>query len=571
MSEYILAVRAGHNASAAIGDSRRLRFAIQEERLTGEKNYWGYPSKSIEACLSAVGATPADLALVASGGIRVSTRYHDRSEVLRSLERHQNVAGRVRQRVLMPLVVALLPSYGHGEFSRLLAESGLGEVPLERVDHHTAHAATAYYGLRRDPKEPYLVLTCDGSGDTLCATVRVMGDGKDEVVAETSMTHSLGALWAWVTYSQGFVPFEHEYKLMGMAPYVGEGPTAKHAELFHRYLGLDGSGPEEGGLRFARKIPERISNISDRLFRDFRAKRFDYLAAGLQRFTEELLCQWVRNAVRKTGVRRVLAAGGVFMNVKANQRIAELDEVEQFEAFPSCGDETLPLGAYYLSAAKKFGDAEVEALQHFYLGDDLEEEATLASIRDSGLHYEKPDDMASAVAELLIAGKPVARCAGRMEFGARALGNRSILADPIHKDVVGVINHMVKKRDFWMPFAPMVLAENHADYMVNPKGLESPYMMMTFDTRENSQELAAAVHDVDRTCRAQILRREQNPEMAAILDAFRLRTGRGVLLNTSFNLHGFPIVRTGQEAIEVLQGSGLEYLQLGEYLVSKRG
>ncbi len=565
MSDYILALRAGHNASAAIGNRQQLRFAIQEERLTGEKNFWGFPSRSITACLEAVGASPADLALVVSGGIRVSTRYHAREDVLKSAERHSTTLGRIRQRVLMPLAIAMLPTYGHKGFDRLLRQSGLGEVPLERVDHHTAHAATAYYGLRRDADESYLVLTCDGSGDTLCATVRVMGGGEDRVVAETSMAHSLGALWAWVTYSQGFVPFEHEYKLMGMAPYVGEGPTAQHAELFRAYLGLDPSG-----LSFERKISERISNISDRLHRDFRAKRFDYLAAGLQRFTEALLCQWVDNAVRRTGIGRVLAAGGVFMNVKANQRIAELEAVESFEAFPSCGDETLPLGAYYLKAAERFGHQQVESLRHFYLGGDLDPEEIRRSITASGLHCEQPDDMAAAVAELLIAGHPVARCAGRMEFGARALGNRSILADPIHTDVVKVINHMVKKRDFWMPFAPMVTEERHQEYVVNDKQLPSPYMMMTFDTRENSADLAAAVHDVDRTCRAQVLRRDQNPELSAILDAFAERTGRGVLLNTSFNLHGFPIVRTGEEAIDVLQGSGLEYLQLGEFLVSKQ-
>jgi carbamoyltransferase len=269
-------------------------------------------------------------------------------------------------------------------------------------------------------------------------------------------------------------------------------------------------------------------------------------------------------------VRRVLAAGGVFMNVKANKRISELPEVDSFEAFPSCGDETLSIGAYYLEAARHFGDATVNPLEHFYLADAPQEHDVLAALKNSGYYYERPADIADAVAQLLSDGHPVARCAGAMEFGARALGNRSILADPKSQDVVRVINRMVKKRDFWMPFAPMVKEERQHDYIKNPKNLRSPFMMMTFDTRENFRELIAAVHNADLTCRAQILAREHNPAMHDIVTAFERRTGGGVILNTSFNLHGFPIVRTAEEALGVLRDSGLEYLQVGDYLVHKR-
>jgi carbamoyltransferase len=173
------------------------------------------------------------------------------------------------------------------------------------------------------------------------------------------------------------------------------------------------------------------------------------------------------------------------------------------------------------------------------------------------------------VAELLVAGHPVARCCGPMEFGARALGNRSILADPKNQDVVRVINQMVKKRDFWMPFAPLVMASRQDEYVHNPKNLPSPYMMMTFDSKSNFRELIAAVHNADLTCRAQILEPEQNLQMHRIVEAFAQKTGRGVILNTSFNLHGYPIVRTAEDALHVFRNSGLQYLQVGSYLVSK--
>ena len=564
LKRFILGVHAGHNASACIGDARQLLYAVQEERLCGEKNYWGFPRRAIEACLRQVGATPGDVLSAGVGGRQVLIRYHSRDDVMQSYRRSDTFQGRLLQRWALPLLIKYRPTYGQAEFRLAMSNAGLETVPQTFHDHHLAHAATAYYGLRAAPDQQYLVLTCDGYGDGLCASIRVMGNGKCEDVARVNWADSLGAIYSWITFNMGFVPLEHEYKLMGMAPYGSTQGAEKIAQVFRSLLQLDASG-----LRFKRGTWQAMNAIGPRLMRALRGERFDYICAGLQLFTEELLARWTANAVKATGVRHVLAAGGVFMNVKANKRIAELPEVESFQAFPSCGDETLSLGAYYLDAAKHFGDAEVPALQHFYLGDAPGDDSCLAAIKAAGLPYEKPADMARTVADLLVSGQPVARCCGPMEFGARALGNRSILADPRNQDVVRVINQMVKKRDFWMPFAPMVKESRQHDYVQNPKHLPSPYMMMTFDTKDNFRDFIAAVHNADLTCRAQILRREQNPAMHDILDAFEAKTGCGIILNTSFNLHGFPIVRTPEEAIHVLKNSGLNFLQVGDYLVRK--
>lgn len=565
MSSYILTLHAGHNASAAIGDDSGLLHAVQEERLTGEKNYWGFPREAVRACLDQVGAKPSDVGTVAVGAHQVIARYHSREDVLKAYDRQQTLVGKLRQRLAMPLMLTLKPDWGQSGLHERLEAMGLGHAPVQHHDHHLSHAATAYYGLRRDPEAPYLVVTCDGMGDNACATIHVARKGDFSEVARTHWDNSLGAIYSWVTYALGFVPLEHEYKLMGMAPYASQDAAKKTAEIFHSYLGLDDSG-----LAFKRKTLGRTNDLSDRLFADLKGKRFDWVCAGLQQFTEDILVQWIQNAVRHTGVTDVLAAGGVFMNVKANQFIAAIPEVTSFEAFPSCGDETLPLGALWLELAKQRGHESVPPLRHFYLGDDLDPEETRAAVEGSEFEWARPDDMPAAVVEILTSGQPVARCAGRMEFGARALGNRSILADPRNQDVVRIINQMVKKRDFWMPFAPMMMEEHHQEYVKNPKGLRSPYMMMTFDTRENFRELIAAVHNADLTCRAQLLNAEQNPEMHAILSRFRAETGSAVILNTSFNLHGFPIVRTASEALDVMRRSGLRHLQVGDYLVSKR-
>ncbi len=562
--KYILGVHAGHNASACIGQGGRLLYAVQEERVMREKNYWGYPRHAIQACLEHVGASPSDIEEVVLGCRQVLIRYHSRDDLMESYKRFETVTGRMRQRLAVPLLVATRMDVGHNELKKQLDKDGLGNRQLTFFDHHTSHAATAYYGLRERPDKPYLVLTCDGAGDRNCATVRVWENGKQTVLAETPWQHSLGAIYSWVTYALGFIPLEHEYKLMGMAPYVSESATEETCKIFESFLGLDGSG-----LKLKRGSLLPTDNFVPEIFTKLRGVRFDYVCAGLQRFTEKVLARWCANAVRETGVRDVVAAGGVFMNVKANKRLAELPEVNSFQAFPSCGDETLCIGGFYQAAAAKYGHAEVKPLEHYYLGDDLDEADTEAAIKATGYEYSKPDNMAEAVADLLVQGEPVARCAGRMEFGARALGNRSILADPSNQDVVRVINQMVKKRDFWMPFAPMMMAEHADEYIHNEKGNESPYMMMTFDSRDNFRDLIAAIHNADLTCRAQLLREEQNPAMYGIIDAFRKKTGRKVVLNTSFNLHGFPICRDAKDALHVLKESGLNYLIAGPFLVKK--
>lgn len=565
MARYILGLHASHNASACIGDESGLLYAIQEERLSGEKNFWGFPRLAIQACLDRVGIQASDLLATTYGGNQVICKYHSRDDVVHAFSRQSTVVGRLRQRVAVPLVAAVRPNFGQSRLRTLLAEAGFADTTVSHHDHHHSHAATAYYGLRQSPTEKYLVLTCDGAGDNVSASVRVWGGGNCQEIASTPEGDSLGAIYSWITFGMGFVPLEHEYKLMGMGPYASDKAAADTAKVFERYLRL-----RADGLGFQRGTRRQTHFLHECLERDLRGMRFDYICAGLQRFTEDLLCDWVQHAVRKTGVRNVLAAGGVFMNVKANKRISELPEVDSFEAFPSCGDETLSMGALYLESASRFGDAAVKPLDHFYLGDAPQESEVVSALKKCKYYYERPADIADAVARLLAEGHPVARCAGPMEFGARALGNRSILADPKSQDVVRVINRMVKKRDFWMPFAPMVKEERQHDYIKNPKNLRSPYMMMTFDTKENFRDLIAAVHNADLTCRAQILAREHNPAVHDIINAFERRTGGGVILNTSFNLHGFPIVRTPEEALGVLADSGLEYLQVGDYLVHKK-
>jgi carbamoyltransferase len=567
----IIGIHQGHNASASLLQDGQLTHAAQEERFTGVKNQPGFPGHAIRWILSNSGLTPRDIDHVVHGSWN-KTLDLSRDEILEvyrgQAQRSKRVEGMTQLKVAR---ATILKKVGLYEKLKLALDDGLFEETralfagqTDRIssrDHHLCHAAQAYY-MSPFAEGDALVLTADGSGDGLSASVCVGRGGRLERISETSDGHSLGDIYARVTFMMGMVPLEHEYKLMGMAPYVSDRYAEKVCRIFESYLEID-------GLDFKRKIPEPTQYIGKRLAQDLQYVRFDSVAAGLQLFTERLMARWVRNAIQHTGIRRLACSGGTFMNVKANGVIGAFDEVDEIFVAPSCGDESLSMGAAYLTCAEEGGTPRPpEAL---YLGPDLVQEDLRDAVGAADFfEVEEPEDAAARVAELLANGEIVARCCGRTEFGARALGNRSLLADPSQPHIVRILNQMIKMRDFWMPFAPIVMRDRQEGYFINPKGIRSPYMMMAFDTvEERFEDMAAALQPADRSSRPEILERGQNPEMERVLDLFEERTGRPVLLNTSYNIHGEPMVSGVEQAIDVFRRSGLNWLWLDRYVLHK--
>jgi carbamoyltransferase len=302
--------------------------------------------------------------------------------------------------------------------------------------------------------------------------------------------------------------------------------------------------------------------------------RFDSICAGVQRFTEEMLVQWVGNCVEAAGIHRLALSGGVFMNVKLNKAIMELPTVENVFVFPSCSDETNVLGAAYWVAAQEEGHSRIEPLRDLYFGKgykDAEVRAAIDSHAFSGpVDCRHVEDIEAAAAELIAGGAVIARFKGREEFGARALGNRSILADPSNVGVIKVINSMIKCRDFWMPFATSMTDRQAAECLVNPKGIPAPYMIMTFDSTERICDFRAGAHPYDLTVRPQVVYREWNESYYRLIEEFQRRSNKcGGVLNTSFNLHGHPLVSSPKDALEVFDRSGLQYLAMENYLLRK--
>jgi len=566
----VLGISDTHNASAALMGDRVELVALQEERPTREKNHSGFPYKSIEFVLNHAGLLPAEVDVVALAGVH-QPPDRDRQGILAEFERTGTYASRLKGSFRKTPVFKLHQQRRRSERLSKVLGMGFRADAIRFTDHHTCHAASAFFG-GREFSDATLVVTCDGAGDGLCASVSVGAEGKLQRRFEVPWSESFGILYAHVTFLQGMVPLEHEYKIMGMAPYAKGGPAARIAD---RLSGLfEWAGDGKPVWRRRPGVPH-MYYIQSTLNEIFHRERFDSIMAGTQLFTERMLCELVRRAVCSTGIRRVAVSGGVFMNVKANKEILALDEVDELFVFPSCGDETNAIGACYLEYARLRGLDSLPSIGTFLLGPSWSGAAVDAALTRAatlGMTVTRVEGIEREVARRLAEGEVVARFWGREEFGARSLGNRAILANPIRQGVIQEINEAVKNRDFWMPFAASVLDEAAPTYFVNPKQAASPYMILSFDTTQKGKDdLANGIHPYDKTCRPQIVSREANPDYWKLIDEFRQLTGIGGVVNTSLNLHGDPLVHTPLDAITVLERSQLRHLALNEFLVQKAG
>jgi len=565
----IAGINDGHNASAVLLQDGKIAFAWQEERFTRRKNQPGFPIYALRAGLRFIGADLNQVDVFAVASKRPVTMPGTSEEDVTGYSRRDGSLARRLRSVIRSTPLAG-PVYSFRQLRRERDIERLG-VPRERTrfyDHHLCHAATAFWGSGRTIDRT-LVITNDGAGDGLCGSVYIGENGALQRVSAIPEADSIGIIYTTTTVLLGMLPNEHEYKVMGLAPYgAGRQAEAMRRELL-AWIHTDGP---------ARLTYERSASTPSffgcyrRLARLFECQRFDHVAAAVQQFLEEVLVRWVTNCVQATGTPHVMLSGGVFMNVKANQRILDLPCVQSLYVVPSCGDETNAFGAAFLAHAEASKDGP-ESLGSLCYGPTIEDAAVDEAVRDLGgaddLRISTPPDITRAVAELLSQGQIVARVCGREEFGARALGNRSILADPSAPDVVQTINRAIKQRDFWMPFACSVLAGEESRYIKNPKAMLAPYMIVTFDCTENWPQIVAGIHPHDHTVRPQVVRPEANPEYYRLLSLFRELTGRGAILNTSYNLHGEPLVSSARDAVDVFARSGLRWLALGNKLLSK--
>ncbi|MGE0094013.1 MAG: carbamoyltransferase C-terminal domain-containing protein [Alphaproteobacteria bacterium] len=439
--------------------------------------------------------------------------------------------------------------------------------PVEAIDHHTCHAYYALHGGPLDParREEALILTADAWGDGCNWSASTASrDGRLTRVAAGSDLR-IARIYKWTTLILGMKPNEHEYKVMGLSAYPRPGKYVAAAEriFFEAFDFRDGKFVSE------RPLVDSYFDLKNRL----EGHRFDNIAGALQNWATAVTSSWVRHWLKETGRRGLCFSGGLSMNIKTNGELLNMPEVAWLSVPASGGDESLCAGACLALAA---ADGTVQPMAHAYLGEAPDHDdwrARLAETDQATDQFAVRDGIdAKAAARLLATDFVVARCVGEAEFGARALGNRSILANPSNPANVKLINDAIKNRDFWMPFTPSIQAEHAGRYLHNPKDAVSPFMTIGFASKpEHRNEIAGALHFADHSARPQFVDRATNPAYWQLIEEFRKLTGVPALLNTSLNLHGEPMNYSLGDAARTVALSELDFLLMpGDRLLYKK-
>ncbi len=589
--EYTLALSVSHNSSAALMKNGEIMVVVCEERSRRKKNYIGYPKNAVDYCLKKAGISGKQLNRIAyttidNSGILVKAKTNTQFSLqdYRDYYSERFYKRRLRGEGCLDYLQWLRddPKFNSDEeyfdFQYLTDEVLLSpdldmklfreeqvrvlsnhldvdKSKIEFLDHHTCHAYYSYFGSPFRGKD-CIVLTLDGWGDGKNQTVWKVSDEKFTLLAESTQ-NDIGRVYKMATLLLAMRPDEHEFKVMGLAAYAKSSHVKKAKEVIDDICKVE-------GMKLVSK--NRPDDLFSYLEKGWKTHRFDNIAGAVQAFTEEMACNLVKNIINETGIKRFVIGGGIAMNIKMNKAISELDEVEELFVCGSSGDESLSIGGcYFMNSDHKNN----QPIRNLYLGYDIRDEIDQydfnAYIDKFDVKYDVTFDQ---VAELLAQGDIVAVIRGRAEFGARALGNRSILANPSKRETVQQINEAIKNRDFWMPFALSILEESLDEYISNPKKLQSPFMAISLDVRpEKNSEIEAGTHPYDKTVRPQAVSSKHNPEYYELIRAFQKKTGIPALLNTSFNLHGEPIVDTIADAIRTFELSGLDHLLINDQVL----
>jgi carbamoyltransferase len=581
-----------HDAAAALLRDGQLIAAAEEERFSRKKHDFDFPRRAIEFCLRTGGLAPAELDWVV---------FFEKPFVkferllLTSLQTFPRSHGVFRE--------AMVSWLGDKLWIRHLIQRHFG-IPAARIlfsEHHLSHAASAFFCA---PFPEAAILTVDGVGEWTTASLGI-GRGTDiTLLKEIRFPHSLGLLYSAFTAFLGFEVNEGEYKVMGMAPFG----TPRYLDDVRKLIRISSDGSFELDMQYFSFHHSKSETFNRRFIdlfgpaRDPRANFFtpttgypSYfgdrpanhdaaarenqhyadVAASIQAATEEAVLAMARAAQRETGLRRLCLAGGVALNSVANGRILRECGFDELYIQPAAGDGGSAVGAALWAYHCVLGRPRGFVMEHAAWGEEHGPDAVEGFLRDHNVPYERLEDeekLLSRVTDFLEKGRVVGWAQGRFEWGPRALGHRSILADPRRADMKDLVNTKIKYREPFRPFAPSVLAERAEDYFVlphAPRHYPARFMLYVVDVKPEKRAVVPAVSHVDGTGRLQTVRRDTNPRFHRLLEHFDDATGVPMLLNTSFNLKGEPIVNTPAEAFHTFHRSGLDVLVLGDCVIQK--
>ena len=589
-----------HDSAAALLVDGEIVAAVQEERLTRKKHDSSFPIKAAKYVLEEAGLAYRDLAAVA---------FYDKPflKFERLLETYHAFAPQGLTSFLSAMPVWIKEKVFMRKLLKdHLAELGDGKVPLYFPEHHLSHAASAFYP---SPFEEAAILTVDGVGEWATTTIG-HGRGRDiSIVRESHFPHSVGLLYSAFTYYTGFAVNSGEYKLMGLAPY-GDPDSKQTAEFKSRILSEMVDLREDGsillnmayfgyatGLRMVHEDRwEKLFGIPPRKAESDLAPAYMNMALAIQQVTEEIVLRLARSAKALTGSKHLVLAGGVALNCVANGKILKAQIFDDIWIQPAAGDAGGALGAAYAvwhihQGNQRNGKRQSDAMKGSYLGPEFSDKQIDRILKKYGgraRYYTEFKDLAANVAQKLAEGNVVGWFQGRMEFGPRALGNRSILGDARNPEMQKKMNLKIKYREGFRPFAPSVLEEAAGDYFEIDR--PSPYMLLVVPVKEgrtrpyppgyNGRSLSErlyfqrsdlpAITHIDYSARVQSVNRDVNPRYWELISQFKALTGYGVIVNTSYNVRGEPVVCTPEEAYRCFMRTEMDYLVMGNYVLDKK-
>ena len=544
-----------HESAAALVIDGKVVAASAEERFSRNKHDAGFPSNAISFCLSRANISTADLDYVV---------FYEKP--FSKFERNLTVAVANFPRSLGYFVDSMRNALTEKLWikSEIAAKLDIDAAKILFVPQHVSHAAASFYP---SPFAKAAVLTLDGVGEWTTGTMGVASGNKIQIQKEMRFPHSVGLLYSAFTAFLGFEVNDGEYKVMGMAAYGKPKHVAKIRKLFRQ---SEDSGFELDLSYFSFHYSNK--RMFTEKFRSLFAScnRFD-LAASLQVVVEEVVLNMVRALHKETGLTDLVYGGGVALNSVINAAILAKTPFKRVFIYPAAGDDGGSVGAALYVYHHVLDNKKRYPLKEMFLGDEHSNQAIEVYLRKNNIAYRKVSDtvLYEETTKALIQGKVIGWFEGREEFGPRALGHRSILADPKKPNMKDIVNSKIKFREEFRPFAPVILSTKVRTYFPDADGLMSPFMLATFSASLQAKRIAAATVHVDGSSRIQTVSKDYRGRYRKVLELFYKKTGRPILLNTSFNLKGEPIVNTPQNAYNTFMRSGIDILVLENYIVEK--
>jgi len=570
----ILGVRYGHDASAALVIDGEIIADVAEERFSRIKNDTSFPISAIKYCLETGGISSEEIDVLAIPSISIQDAFFSFFDIPKgSIPKNETTQSMFKKGIKKIIPERLFPEPYKSSLAPVLPlykkKLKLSKkCKIELVHHHLAHAASAAFTSGLNNKKA-LIVTMDGSGDNVSNAIWKYENNQIELLKAFDRKSSLGYFYSYATEAMLWRHGCDEWKMMGLAPYGDPQPgtlNGFHPEFENGELkkGIDfgnfGRWNDHGANHYHGINVHKLIPCVEKLGRE-------NFAAEVQHVTEEQGMNMILPWLEKEKTRNLLCAGGFFLNVKFNQRLWYSGKLDKHWIYPNCGDSGLPVGAALYVHHKNNPEDEVKSLKSLYKGPEFTNEEIKTILDDRYLDYEYVENPSKEAAHYLQKNLAVAWFQGKMEAGPRALGNRSILMSPLRPENKDLINKKIKFREPFRPFTPSLIYEKHQEYFINPR--DEDFMVTTFDVKKEKKDKIPAVVHKDGTSRPNMVRKEVNPRYHELIKTFGGLTGESIVLNTSFNIKGEPIILNPREAIKCFYDTGLDVLIMGNYLLKK--